>query len=74
MFISYIGLTNAGIISFSASSVTNGIANDVVPQLGIFSNSNVLLSLIGLIITIVLIVKKVKGAYLISILLTTLIF
>ena len=73
LFITYIGLTNAGIITFGASSVTDGFANDVVPQLNVFSNSSVLLAIIGLIITIILIVKKVKGAYLISILATTII-
>lgn len=73
LFIAYIGLTNAGLISFGASGVTDGIANDVVPQLSAFSNNGVLLALIGLIITIVLVVKKVKGAYLISIIATTLI-
>lgn len=73
LFITYIGLTNAGIIVFGASDVTNGFANGVVPQLSAFSNSSVLLALIGLVITIILIVKKVKGAYLISIILTTII-
>lgn len=73
LFIAYIGLTNAGIISFGASSVTNGIANDVVPQLSNFSSNGVILAIIGLIITIILVVKKVKGAYIIGILLTTLI-
>lgn len=73
LFIAYIGLVNAGIISFGASSVTDGMANDVVPQLSTFSNNGVILAIIGLIITIILVVKKVKGAYLISILTTTII-
>ena len=73
LFIAYIGLTNAGIISFGASSITNGFANNVVPQLSAFSNNSVILALIGLIITIVLVVKKIKGAYLISIIATTII-
>ena len=73
LFISYVGLTNAGIITFGASGVTNGIANDVVPQLSNFSTLSVVLAIIGLIITIILVVRKVKGAYIISILLTTLI-
>ena len=73
LFIAYIGLSNAGIISFGASSVTNGIANDVVPQLSAFSTNSVILAIIGLIITIILVVKKVKGAYIISIITTTLI-
>ena len=73
LFIAYIGLTNAGLISFGASEVVNGFATDVVPQVSSFSNSSVLLALIGLILTIILVVKKIKGAYIISIILTTLI-
>jgi AGZA family xanthine/uracil permease-like MFS transporter len=73
LFIAYIGLVDAGIISFGASSITNGIANDVVPQLSAFSTRSVILALIGIIITIILVVRKVKGAYLISILATTII-
>lgn len=73
LFIAYIGLVDAGIISFSASSITDGMAKNVVPQLSVFSEKSVILALIGLIITIVLVVKKVKGAYLISIITTTLI-
>ena len=73
LFIAYIGLVNAGIISFGASSITHGIANDVVPQLSNFSDKSVILALIGIVITVILVVKKVKGSFLISILLTTLI-
>ena len=73
LFIAYIGLVNAGIISFGASSISHGIANDVVPQLSNFSDKSVILALIGIVITVILVVKKVKGSFLISILLTTLI-
>ncbi len=75
LFITYIGLKSSGIIEYSVSALNNGIANasDVVPQLAPFSTAPVILSLIGLIITSMLVVKKVKGAYLIGILLTTLI-
>ena len=73
LFIAYIGLTNAGIISFGASDIINGFAVDVVPQVSNFSNKSVLLALIGLIITIILVVKKIKGSYIISIILTTII-
>ena len=44
LFISYIGLTNAGIIQFGASSVTNGIAMDVVPQISLFQEKSVILA------------------------------
>ena len=73
LFISYIGLINAGIIKFSADGVVDGFASNVVPTITSFSDNATLLALIGIVITIILLVKKVKGAYLISILLTTII-
>lgn len=75
LFITYIGIKNAGIIEFSVSNVNNGIANaaDVVPALAIFREPSVILACIGLLITTILVSKKVKGAYLIGIITTTLI-
>lgn len=75
LFIAYIGLKSSGILEFSVSSVNNGIANasDVVPQLATFNSPAVILAIIGLVITAILVSKKVKNAYLISIILTTLI-
>ena len=73
LFISYIGLINSGFITFSANSLNDGIAEGVIPSVTSFNTSGVVLSLIGLIILIILLVKKVKGAYLIGIILTTLI-
>lgn len=75
LFITYIGLKNAGILEFSVSSVTNGVAkaSDVVPMLANFNTVEVILAIIGLIITTILVSKKVKGAYIIGIILTTVI-
>ena len=76
LFITYIGLKNSGILEFSVSEINNnGIVNaaNVVPQLELFNSPEVLLAIIGLIITSVLVSKKVKGSYLIGILLTTVI-
>jgi len=75
LFITYIGLKSSGLIEFSVSMVNNGIAkaSDVVPQLSVFNTSQIALCIIGLIITAVLVSKKVKNSYLISILLTTVI-
>lgn len=78
LFITYIGLKSSGIIEFAISGGAAalseaGVANaaDVVPQLATFNTPAVILSLIGLVITGVLVSKKVKNSYLISILLTT---
>ena len=71
LFITYVGLINAGIIEFGADSVTNGLAENVVPRLSNIMAPSVLLSLIGLAFTSILVIKKVKGAYLKGILFTT---
>ena len=75
LFITYIGVKSAGLIEFSVSLVNNGIAAaaDVVPQLATFSTKAVILALIGIVITAILVSKKVKNSYLISIILTTII-
>lgn len=75
LFITYIGIKSAGLIEFSVSAITNGIAssNDVVPQLATFSTPEVILSIIGILITGALVSKKVKNSYLLSIILTTII-
>lgn len=64
LFIAFIGLQNAGIV----------VNNDAtLVGLGEITSGNALLGLIGLLITAVLVVKKVKGDLLIGILVTTLI-
>lgn len=64
LFIAFIGLQNAGVV----------VNNDAtLVGLGDITTGNALLGLIGLVITAVLVVKKVKGDLLIGILLTTLI-
>ena len=75
LFITYIGVKSAGLIEFSVSAINNGIAHasDVVPQLVTFSTKDVILAVIGIIITTILVSKKVKNSYLISIIITTII-
>lgn len=63
LFIALIGLMNAGIVT----------ANDNLLDLGIITGGAPLLAIIGLIITAVLLVFKVRGAILYAILATTLI-
>lgn len=64
LFIAFIGLTNAGIV------VSNP---DTFVSLGNLTSGPALLAIIGIIITGVLVAKKVKGALLIGILATTVI-
>ena len=70
LFITYIGVKSAGLLEFSVSNAQNGLASgaDVVPQLATFDSATIILSLIGLAITGILVSKKVKNSYLISIL------
>ncbi|MGL4980469.1 MAG: NCS2 family permease [Fusobacteriaceae bacterium] len=62
-FIAMVGFKNGNIMSISKGAIT----------MGSFSNPNTVLSLIGLVITIALVLNKVKGGVLIGIILTTLI-
>ena len=63
IFIAYIGLLNVGLINFGAG----------VPALSILNQPVLWVFLIGLLLTIVLLTLKVKGAILIAIIVTTII-
>lgn len=66
IFIAYIGLINSNLISVSAGGY------GFVPDITKFEVNAPILAIIGLVITIVLLLLKVKGAILIGILATTL--
>ncbi len=63
IFVAYLGFLNVGIISFDSG----------VPALATLNQPQFWIFLIGMLISVVLLVKKVKGAILISIIVTTLI-
>ncbi|RBP63296.1 AGZA family xanthine/uracil permease-like MFS transporter [Alkalibaculum bacchi] len=95
VFISYIGIKNAGLLQFTSDAGTiqsiNNAAYDVatttyeggitsvvtgsgiVPALVDFTQMGPILALIGLAITVILLVKNVRGAILIGIISTTII-
>lgn len=75
LFISYIGIKNANFLQFGVENVIEGTAmsEHVVPSIAAFSHPSIMLAAIGLIITVILVIKKVKGAYLWGIVITTLI-
>ena len=75
LFIAYTGFRNGGFLQFSVEEVANGVSAGAttIPGLVTFNNPSVLLALIGLIITSILVLKKVRGAYLIGIIITTVI-
>ena len=73
LFITYVGLINAKIIEFSSSGVSDGLAQNVIPKIADITSPEVLVAVLGIIITSILLVKKSKGAYLKGILIATLI-
>lgn len=79
VFIAYIGLKNAGLVNFTndtGAEVAIGASmpgGAVVPTISGFDNMAVLLAVIGLILIVVLLLLKVKGAILIGIIAATVI-
>ncbi len=92
MFVTYIGLKNAGFINFivdpdniktlnnkpftgkETDSIHAILANGgVTPELAKFNDPAVLLALIGFIILVVLVIRKVPGAFLITLIAATII-
>lgn len=81
VFIAYIGIKNAGLLKFTSDPGKNIVLPDgtviadssAVPELVAFNNPGVILALIGIILTFILVVLKVKGAIMISIIVTTII-
>lgn len=63
IFIAYIGFLNVELINFSSG----------VPEIATFNNAAVLLTVFGLILTVILLIKNVKGAIFIGIVITTLV-
>ncbi|NLY67774.1 MAG: NCS2 family permease [Tissierellia bacterium] len=63
VFIAYIGFLNVGLIDFSAG----------VPELVTLNNPTVLLTIFGIILTVILLILNVKGAIFLGIIITTLV-
>lgn len=81
IFIAYIGIKNAGLINFTSDPGKNVVLDggtviadsSAVPALVKFNTPLLWLALIGIALTFILLVLKVKGAILISIIATTII-
>ncbi|MGG5358871.1 MULTISPECIES: NCS2 family permease [unclassified Enterococcus] len=84
IFVAYVGLKNAGFLSFSAdqSAITSSVVEGgkatnvtmnggIVPALANFNNAPILLAVIGLVLTTILVIRNVRGAILIGIVVTT---
>lgn len=76
IFVAYIGFLNIDFVGFTgASTAEDGsvITSGIVPELPKLNNPVLWVFLIGLILTVVLLVMKVKGAILIAIVVTTIV-
>ncbi|MCF1631428.1 NCS2 family permease [Tetragenococcus koreensis] len=86
IFVAYVGLKNANLLTFSADSdsiigatveggevISADINGGIVPALVNFDNPAVILALIGLVLTTILVVANIRGAVLIGIVGTTII-
>ncbi len=76
LFIAFIGLKNSGVIAFDTpAGIIDGkaVVFDVFPMLGNLTKGAPLVAIIGLVIIMILLARKVKGALLIGILATTVI-
>lgn len=77
IFVAYIGFLNIDFVGFTGAAVAedgaNVITSGIVPELPKLNNPVLWVFLIGLILTVVLLVMKVKGAILIAIIATTII-
>lgn len=81
IFIAYIGVKSAGLINFTSDPGKNVVLEggtviadaSAVPALVTLNTPSVLLAIIGLVLTIVLLVLKVRGAILLGIIGTTII-
>lgn len=74
LFIAYIGFMNGHLLKFTPDPIDAAIPfGKVIPALVDFTSPDSLLTLIGLVVIVVLMLLKVKGAMLVGILLTTII-
>jgi AGZA family xanthine/uracil permease-like MFS transporter len=89
IFIAYIGVKNMGLLQFVSdpthnvvefaqeiNGVTTGVVtadSSIVPEMVLINNATVVLGIIGLLLTIILLVMKVKGSIFIGIAATTVI-
>ncbi|MBL1229416.1 NCS2 family permease [Enterococcus sp. BWB1-3] len=74
IFVAYVGIKNAGLLDFTvqAEPVNGGVnGNSIVPALGNFNNPEIILAVLGLVISTILVVMNVRGAILWGIIVTT---
>ncbi|HZW40041.1 MAG TPA: NCS2 family permease [Ignavibacteriaceae bacterium] len=85
LFIAYIGLKNGRILNFIVEQVNilhatikdgnliEAVTNDVIPSISRFNTAVPVLALIGVVVTVILMLMKIRGAILIGVIITTII-
>jgi len=81
IFVAFVGIKSAGLLNFTADegsyvvgkSGTMVANSSIIPALVRFNTSSVILSLFGIIFTTILVVKNVRGAFLLGIVASTII-
>ncbi|MDR0221302.1 MAG: NCS2 family permease [Lachnospiraceae bacterium] len=73
LFIAYIGLKNAGFLTYGATLEGATSGADVVPALASFSDPGAIVALVGLLVIVVLMYLKINGAMLIGIITATIV-
>ncbi|MCB5956453.1 NCS2 family permease [Enterococcus sp. CWB-B31] len=74
IFVAYVGIKNAGLLDFTVQAEpVNGAVNgnSIVPALGNFNNPEIILAVLGLVISTILVVMNIRGAILWGIIATT---
>jgi AGZA family xanthine/uracil permease-like MFS transporter len=73
LFIAYIGIKNAGFLSYGSTSEMNTAGADLVPGLASFNDPGAIVALIGLLVIATLMFLRVKGAMLMGIVVATIV-
>ncbi|HEY0222103.1 NCS2 family permease [Lactovum miscens] len=79
VFIAYIGIKNAGLLQFIpdngyVNKATGAFDSTMVPGLSSFNSPGVIVAILGIIITLFFVLRKIKGGVILSILATTIIY
>ncbi len=79
VFIAYIGIKNAGLLQFIpgnsyVNKATGAFDASIVPGLSAFNQPGVIVAILGIIITMFFVLKKIKGGVILSIAATTVIY
>jgi AGZA family xanthine/uracil permease-like MFS transporter len=81
IFVAFIGIKSAGLLTFTANKGNYKLEesgaifadSSIIPSLAPFNNPTILVALFGIVLTAILVLKNVKGSFLIGIIVTTIV-